>query len=294
MKKLVASLIMFAGLSGVVCYNPVQAAENITVKGSDTMVILGQRHAEEYMKKNKDVAIQVTGGGSGTGIAALLNNTTNLANSSRPIKDVEAKKAMEAGVETTEVKIALDGLAVVVNKENPVRALTMKQILGIYTGHYKNWNEVGGPDQKIMRYSRESNSGTYVFFKEHVLLDRDYAPDCQTMSGTSAVAEAVSRDKWGIGFGGVAYFGKIPELKIVKVKKLANTPAVSPIKEDHSVNYEQIWNGEYPIARYLYIYIAGKPTPAIKQYIDWILGDEGQKIVANIGYVPLQKKSQKP
>ena len=103
-------------------------------------------------------------------------------------------------------------------------------------------------------------------FKEHVLLDRDYAPDCQTMSGTSAVAEAVSRDKWGIGFGGVAYFEKIPELKIVKIKKLANTPAVSPIKEDRSVNYEQIWNGEYPIARYLYVYIAGKTTPAIKKY----------------------------
>jgi len=268
----------------------VKAAESITVKGSDTMVILGQRLAEEYMNKNKDVTIQVTGGGSGTGIAALLNKTTNLANSSRPIKDAEAKKAREAGGEITEVKIAMDGLAVVVNRENSVSELTMKQILGIYTGHYKNWKDVGGPDQKIMRYSRESNSGTYVFFKEHVLLDRDYAPDCQTMSGTSAVAEAVSRDKWGIGFGGVAYFEKIPELKIVKIKKLANTPAVSPIKEDRSVNYEQIWNGEYPIARYLYVYVAGKMTPAIKKYIDWTLGPEGQNIVAKIGYVPLPKK----
>src|SRR3990167_9241839 len=294
MKKFVALLIMFAGLSGVVCYNPAQAAENITVKGSDTMVILGQRLAEEYMNKNKDVTIQVTGGGSGTGIAALLNKTTNLANSSRPIKDAEAKKAREAGGEITEVKIAMDGLAVVVNRGNPVSELTMKQILGIYTGHYKNWKDVGGPDQKIMRYSRESNSGTYVFFKEHVLLDRDYAPDCQTMSGTSAVAEAVSRDKWGIGFGGVAYFEKIPELKIVKIKKLDNTPAVSPMKEDRSGNYEQIWNGISHCPLSLYLYIAGKPTPAIKQYIDWILGDEGQKIVANIGYVPLQKKSQKP
>ncbi len=290
MKKYLASLLIFAWLSGMFCYNFVQAAENITVKGSDTMVILGQRLAEEYMNKNKDVTIQVTGGGSGTGIAALLNKTTNLANSSRPIKDMEAKKAKELGVEITEVKIALDGLAVVVNSENPVNELTMKQILGIYTGHYKNWKEVGGPDQKIMRYSRESNSGTYVFFKEHVLLDRDYAPDCQTMSGTSAVAEAVSKDKWGIGFGGVAYFVKTSELKILKIKKLDSTAPVSPIKEDRSVNYEQIWNEEYPIARYLYIYVAGKPTSTIKKYMDWILGTEGQNIVARIGYVPLPKK----
>ena len=290
MKKYLASLLIFAWLSGMFCYNFVQAAENITVKGSDTMVILGQRLAEEYMNKNKDVTIQVTGGGSGTGIAALLNKTTNLANSSRPIKDMEAKKAKELGVEITEVKIALDGLAVVVNSENPVNELTMKQILGIYTGHYKNWKEVGGPDRKIMRYSRESNSGTYVFFKEHVLLDRDYAPDCQTMSGTSAVAEAVSKDKWGIGFGGVAYFVKTSELKILKIKKLDSTAPVSPIKEDRSVNYEQIWNEEYPIARYLYIYVAGKPTSTIKKYMDWILGTEGQNIVARIGYVPLPKK----
>ncbi len=290
MKRFVKSLMIFSCLYGLSSYHQAKAAESITVKGSDTMVILGQRLAEEYMNKNKDVTIQVTGGGSGTGIASLLNKTTNLANSSRPIKDAEAKKARESGVEITEVKIAMDGLAVVVNRENSVSGLTMKQILGIYTGHYKNWKDVGGPDQKIMRYSRESNSGTYVFFKEHVLLDRDYAPDCQTMSGTSAVAEAVSRDKWGIGFGGVAYFVKIPDLKILKIKKLDTKPAISPLKDDKSINYEQIWNGEYPIARYLYIYIAGKPVPAIKKYLDWILGPEGQEIVTRVGYVPLPKK----
>jgi len=290
MKRFIKSLMIFSCLYGMSSYHQAKAAESITVKGSDTMVILGQRLAEEYMNKNKAVTIQVTGGGSGTGIASLLNKTTNLANSSRPIKDAEAKKARESGVEITEVKIAMDGLAVVVNRENSVSGLTMKQILGIYTGHYKNWKDVGGPDQKIMRYSRESNSGTYVFFKEHVLLDRDYAPDCQTMSGTSAVAEAVSRDKWGIGFGGVAYFTKIPDLKILKIKKLDTKPAVSPLKDDKSINYEQIWNGEYPIARYLYIYIAGKPVPAIKKYLDWILGPEGQEIVTRVGYVPLPKK----
>lgn len=291
MKRIIMSLIMMAiGLSWAHAYHCAEAAENITVKGSDTMVILGQRLAEEYMNKNKDVSIQVTGGGSGTGIAALLNKTTNLANSSRPIKDNETKKTRETGIEITEVKIALDGLAVVVNRENPVNELTMKQLMGIYIGHYKNWKDVGGPNQKIMRYARESNSGTYVFFKEHVLLDKDYAPDCQTISGTSAVAEAVSRDKWGIGFGGVAYFAKIPDLKILKIKKLDTKPAVSPLKDDKSVNYEQIWNGEYPIARYLYIYIAGKPVTAIKKYLDWILGPEGQEIVTRVGYVPLPKK----
>lgn len=290
MKRFIQSLMIVSCLSGVLSYHQAKAAESITVKGSDTMVILGQRLAEEYMKKNKDVTIQVTGGGSGTGIAALLNKTTNLADSSRPIKDAELKKAKDAGIEVAEFKIALDGLAVVVNKENPINELTMKQLMGIYIGYYKNWNEVGGQNKKIVRYSRESNSGTYVFFKEHVLLDKDYAPDCQTISGTSAVAEAVSRDKWGIGFGGVAYFAKIPDLKILKIKKLDTMPAVSPVHDDKSVNYEQIWNAEYPIARYLYIYTAGKPVSAIKKYLDWILGPEGQEIVARVGYVPLPKK----
>lgn len=264
------------------------ASNNITVKGSDTMVVLGQRWAETYMKANPGVTIQVTGGGSGTGIAALLNGTTNLANSSRPIKAEELKKAKEQGKEIQEHKVAFDGLAVVVNKTSPVQQLSLQQIMGIYTGHFNNWKEVGGPDQKILRYCREANSGTYVFFKEHVLADRDYAPDCQTMPGTGAVAEAVSKDPNGIGYGGVSYFENRPELKILAVKKDEASEAVSPVTAEGKVNAAQIRSLQYPISRNLYVYVLGTQTPEIKAYLDWILGEGGQKVVAEVGYVPLK------
>jgi len=193
-----AAFVLAAGMAGPT--TPLAAGDTITVKGSDTMVILSQRWAEEYMKERNDVTIQVTGGGSGTGIAALINGTTTLANSSRPIKPEEKDAAKKNGIDVVEVKTAMDALAVVVNAANPVDHLTMNQIGKIYTGYINNWKQVGGPDKKILRYTRESNSGTYVFFKEHVLNNRDYAADAQTMPGTSAVAEAVSKDPSGIGF----------------------------------------------------------------------------------------------
>ena len=243
------------------------------------------------MKANPSVTIQVTGGGSGTGIAALLNGTTNLANLSRPIKPEEAQKAKEQGKEILENKVAYDGLAVVVSKSNPVQQLSLQQLMGIYTGHFNNWNEVGGPDQKILRYCREANSGTYVFFKEHVLADRDYAPDCQTMPGTGAVAEAVAKDPSGIGYGGVSYFENRPELKIIAVKKDENSEAISPVTAEGKVNSAQIRSLQYPISRHLYVYVLGPTTPETKAYIDWMLSDAGQKVVAEVGYVPLKDLS---
>ncbi len=208
---------------GLIGAAPATAA-NITIKGSDTMVILAQRWAETYMKKNPAVTIQVTGGGSGTGIAALINKTTNLANSSRPIKGEEIAKANANGVDPGEYKVALDGLGVVVHSSNGVKELTLQQVNGIYRGDINDWSEVGGTAGKIIRYCRESNSGTYVFFKEHVLQNGDYAADCQTMPGTSAVAEAVSRDKNGIGYGGVAYFAPIAALRVLSIKKTDSSP----------------------------------------------------------------------
>ena len=263
------------------------AQQTITVKGSDTMVILGQRWAEEYMKQHSDVAIQVTGGGSGTGIAALVNGTTQLANSSRPIKEEERAAAKKNKIDVVEFKTALDGLAVVVNAANPVSELTLKQVGMIYTGYLNNWKQVGGPDQRIIRYSRESNSGTYVFFKEHVLLNRDFAADAQTMPGTSAVAEAVAKDANGVGFGGVAYFATNPRLKILKIKKAEGDAGISPVGVDGRPDYDAVRSGKYPIARYLYVYSAGQPSGAVKGYLDWILGPEGQAIVEKMDYIPL-------
>jgi phosphate transport system substrate-binding protein len=273
-------------LLGLVAVGPAAAA-NITIKGSDTMVILAQRWAETYMKKKPGATIQVTGGGSGTGIAALINKTTNLANSSRPIKGEEIAKANANGVDPGEYKVALDGLGVVVHKDNALKELTMQQVSGIYRGDINDWSEVGGSPGKIIRYCRESNSGTYVFFKEHVLQNGDYAADCQTMPGTSAVAEAVARDPKGIGYGGVAYFAAQPALRVLPIKKTDSTPAVSPLK-DGKPDYEAVWSGEYPIARWLYMYTTGKPSPEEKAYLDWIMGPEGQQVVADIEYIPLK------
>jgi len=252
----------------------------ITVKGSDTMVILGQRWAEEFMKKNKDITIQVTGGGSGTGIAAILNGTTDICNSSRPMKESEKQKLKEKyGTPGVEIKCAIDGLSVYVNKSNPVDSLTLDQLKDIYTGKIKNWKEVGGKDADIVLYSRENNSGTYVYFKEEVLNNSDFHQTTQHIPGTASVVSAIVKDKNGIGYGGIAY-GK--GVKHLKIKKDKETPAYEP-------NAENIKNGNYPISRYLYMYVIKRPTGDLQQYIDWILSQEGQKIVEQVGYIAVKK-----
>ncbi len=255
------------------------AKEVITIKGSDTMVILAQRWAEVYMKKNKDVIIQVTGGGSGTGISALINGTTDICNSSRPMKKEEKIKLKEKyGTPGVEIKVAIDGLSVYVNKNNPINELSLQQIKDIYTGKINNWKEIGGPDAKIIRYSRENNSGTYVYFKDEVLLGEDFHPSSQNLPGTAAVVNAVSKDKYGIGYGGAAYGKGIKELKIKKDK---NSPAYAPTMEN-------IRKGLYPISRYLYMYTRTKPEGATKKFIDWVLSEEGQKVVSQVGYFSIR------
>jgi len=264
-------------------------AGSITVKGSDTMVVMAQRWAEEYMKTHPSVKIQVTGGGSGTGIAALQNGTTDFANSSRKIKSDEKASVEASKRKVFEVAVALDALSVVVNKENPVTTLSLTQVGKIYSGYINNWKQVGGADHAIIRYSRESNSGTYSFVKDEVMKGRDYASDCQTMSGTSEVAEAVSKDKWGIGYGGVAYFAKIPSLRIVSIKKTDDGPAVTPIGADGRPDFDVVYSHSYGLYRNLYMYSGGEPQGEKRAYLDWILGPEGQKIVDEVEYVPLPK-----
>jgi phosphate transport system substrate-binding protein len=255
------------------------AQEKITVKGSDTMVILGQRWAERYMQERKGVVIQVTGGGSGTGISALINGTTDICNSSRPIKESERERLRQRyGSRGVEIKCALDGLSIYVNEANPIRELTLQQIKDIYTGRIRNWSELGGSNQRIILYSRENNSGTYVYFKDEVLLGEDFDARTQNMPGTAAVVNAVSKDRWGIGYGGAAYGKGIRE---VAVRKDASSPAVEPTAGN-------IRTGEYPISRFLYLYVRSRPTGAMKEYIDWILSDEGQSVVTDVGYFPIR------
>jgi phosphate transport system substrate-binding protein len=291
MNKIIKSFIVATGfLSLFAAYNLVFAGQSITVKGSDTVLVLGQRWAEEYMKQHPDLSIQVTGGGSGVGIAALINGTTDIANASRQIKAAEVDKAQKAGYYPEEFAVALDTLAVVVNSQNPIKELTVRQLMGIYTGKYSNWSEVGGENKPIIRYSRESSSGTYQFFKEFILKNQDFAADCQTLQGTSAVTNAVSKDPGGIGYGGAAYFLNQSALHIISVKKDDKSEAVNPVKADGKLDYEAAWSKRYPIWRYLYMYTGFKPRGAIKEYLDWIKSSEGQKIVEEVGYIPLPKK----
>jgi phosphate transport system substrate-binding protein len=253
---------------------------SITLKGSDTMVILGQRWAETYMKLNPGVTIQVTGGGSGTGVAALINGTTDICESSRPMSDKEkAETQAKRSAPAVETKVALDALAVYVNDKSPVTEISVPALRQIYMGETKNWKAIGGPDHAIVLYGRENNSGTYSYFKEHVLETKDFAPATQTLAGTSAVVNAVKGDVYGIGYGGIAY---LEGIRALKVKKDEASPAIAP-------TLETTQNGTYPISRFLYFYTAGPATGTAKKFIDWTVGAEGQKVIGDVGYYPLPK-----
>ena len=273
MKKtiLVLMLLASAGLA---------LAGNISIKGSDTLVRLGQRWAEEYMKTHKDVTIQVSGGGSGTGIAALINGGTDICESSRDMKPQEYENANAKGVKPFRVAVALDGIVVFLNEENPLKELTLQQLRGIYTGSITNWKEVGGSSHVIVLYGRENNSGTYAYFKEKVLENEDYADATQTLPGTSAVVNAVSKDKFGIGYGGIAYEKGV---KAVAVKKDDKTAGVVP-------SMETVVNGTYPISRELYWFFNGTPDGELKNILNWTLSPEGQKLAQETDYVPLPKE----
>jgi phosphate transport system substrate-binding protein len=254
--------------------------DRVTIKGSDTMVILVQRWTEVYPDKT-NVEFQVTGGGSGTGIAALINGTTDICSSSRPIKkDEVAQLEKKFGYKGLEIRVAMDGLAIYVHKSNPVKQLTMEQVKNIFTGKVTNWKDVGGPNKPILLYSRENNSGTYEFFKEHVLNKQDFAASAQHMAGTAALINAVSKDPNGIGFGGAAYAKNIKALPIAKD---ASSKAIA-------ANVASIHTGEYPISRFLYFYLNRKPDGNVKKFIDWVISASGQKVVSEVGYYPIRKK----
>jgi len=254
------------------------APKKITVKGSDTMVILAQKWAEVYMKSHPETVVQVTGGGSGTGISALINGSTDICNASRPMKQSEMDKLKDRYASLgIEIPCAKDGITVYLNESNPVKELSLKQLSGIFSGRIKNWKEVGGPDREIKLYGRENSSGTYVFFKENVV-KTDYAASCQTLPGTAAVVNAVSKDVNGIGYGGAAYAKGVKHCAVKKDDKGAAFLA----------NAETVAKGQYPISRYLYMYVRNRPTGEMKAYIDWILSSEGQKYVTEIGYFPVR------
>ena len=261
------------------CAPPPPDKQNVSMKGSDTMVQLGQKWAEVYMKDHPEANIQVTGGGSGTGIAALINGTTDICQSSRPMKQEEKDSVKkQRNADAVETPVALDALAIYVSKQNPVQSLTIEQARGIFKGEIKNWKDVGGPNAGIVLYGRENSSGTYAYFKEHVLANADFATEYQALPGTAAVINAVVKDVNGIGYGGIGY---ATEVKTVSVAKDASTPPVAP-------SMENVLNNSYPISRQLFWYTAGQPSGAVKQLVDWVLSSTGQNVIEEVGYYPLK------
>ncbi|GEL73474.1 phosphate ABC transporter substrate-binding protein [Myxococcus virescens] len=248
-------------------------AGTVTIKGSDTMVILGQRWAEAFMKKNPNIKVQVTGGGSGVGLAALQNGTTDIAMSSREMKKAEADKLRARyKAPPAQRSVAKDGVTFYVHQGNPVSALTTEQLMKIYVGDITSWKQVGGADAPIVAYSRENSSGTYVFVKDMVLDGEDFAPAIQTLPGTAAVVNAVSKEKNSLGYGGAAYAEGIKELKVKKGN------------EEIAPSADNIKSGKYPLARDLFFYLRAEPTGDIKAFIDFALSPEGQAIVTQVGY----------
>ncbi len=270
--KIILSAILFVSitLSAI--------AQKIVIKGSDTVLPLSQKEAEVFMKKNPNKSITIVGGGSGVGLSALVDNSTDIAMSSRKMKMDERMKLQEAGRGFKEVIIANDALSVIVNPNNKVSKLTREQLEGIFTGKIKNWKDVGGDDMIIVVYSRETSSGTYEFFKEHVMNRKNYASSVLNMPATGAIMQSVSQTKGAIGYVGLAYLSN--EVKDIAVSYDGKTFVNASI--------EAARNKTYPIVRPLYYYYATSKEAAVKPFLDFILSQEGQSIVNQIGYISLK------
>ena len=268
-------------------FNSTFAADknSIQIKGSDTMVNLGQAWAEKYMEENRQEFMAVTGGGSGTGLSSLISGTCDIAMSSRNIKEKEILLAKQKGINPYETKVALDGLAVVVNPKNPVSKLTVEQLAGIFTGRVTNWKEVGGNDQKIVILSREVNSGTHVYFKEHILRKgnpngkEEFAPSALLLPSSQAIADEVANNPSAIGYYGMGYISA--KQKPVAVAKDEKSDYVAPA-------IENVLNGKYPISRPLFLYTNGLPQGLVKKFIDFCLSKQGQEIVLKTDFVPIK------
>jgi len=265
--------------------------KTIQIKGSDTMINLVQVLAEEYMGQNPGTALAVLGGGSGTGVSALINRTTIIADASRDFSEKEFAQAWEKGVKPRAFVIAIDGLSIVVNAKNPLDRLTMAQVGALYRGEVKNWKALGGPNTAVSLYGRQSNSGTYVFLQEHVLNKQNYSTDMKEMNGNAQIVESILQDEAGIGYVGVGYVydqnGKIRQgLKVLNISKDPKSPAFSPLDKAN------IDSGKYPISRPLFQFTDGKPGADAAKFIMFETGPEGQKIVEREGFFtisPAQK-----
>ncbi|MDO8683086.1 MAG: PstS family phosphate ABC transporter substrate-binding protein [Armatimonadota bacterium] len=280
---LIAIALIVAVISAGCARRTAKSDNAIDIKGSDTMVSLGQTWAQDFMKKDSGVRISVTGGGSGTGIAALINGSTDVAQASREMTSEEIEQAKKAGREPKEIPVALDALTVVVNPANPVKQLTIDQLSNIFTGKITNWSQVGGRNQKIVALSRERNSGTHVYFLEHVVRrgnakgPEEFAPSILMLPSSQTIAEEVTGNPAAIGYFGLGWLDRSKQ-KPLAIAQAKGKPYVEP-------SVETATSGEYPISRKLYLYTIGEPKGNIKKFVDFTLSKEGRKIVEEAGFV---------
>jgi len=292
-KRLAVSLAVLAALSFTACGRGNSSRKVIQNKGSDTLVNVAQAWAEEYKKVDPSIAVAVTGGGSGTGISALINGTVDLANASRKMKQREIAAAQKNGITPVEHTVGFDALAVYVHKDNPIESISIAQLAEIYGEHGKtvNWDQIGitvpgAKDNEIVRASRQNNSGTYVYFKGAVLgKKREYKLGSLDMHGSKDVVDLVAKTPGAIGYSGLAY--ATDHVKLVPVTAEDGQPAIAP-------SVDTAIDGTYPIARPLFMYTRGEPTGAVKTYLDWILSDAGQKIILDKGYAPVRTLGAEP
>ena len=274
----------YAGFLVLISCGP-RDVETVVIRGSDTEVNLVLVLAEEYMNSNEQVSIAVTGGGSGTGIAALINKKTDIANSSREFSKAETDLAAARNVELRPITFAMDALCFITHESLGIQALNLAEIRKIFTGQATNWSEFGGPDRKISLYGRQSNSGTFIYIQQEVL-GSDYSRRMKQMNGTSQIIEGIRNDLGGIGYVGIGYVvdkagNSMQGINILAIQGENQNQPVSPL------NTENIINGTYPISRPLYQYIDGKPSGALKDFLMFELSKRGQEIISENGYFPI-------
>ena len=269
--KKIALLLAALGLTAAACAQK--------LKGSDTLLPLAQKAAENYSEKKPSAHVTVTGGGSGVGLSSLREGTTDIAMASRRIKFDERVRMQQAGRPVEELTVAFDALAVIVHPSNPVSRLTREQLEGIFRGKITNWKQVGGEDRQIVVYSRETSSGTYEFFKESVLKHRNYMPAVLSMPATGAIIQSVSQTPGAIGYVGLAYLN--PEVKALAVSYDGGGSYVDP-------TFDNARSKSYPIVRPLYFYYTKSNEAAVRPLVDYLTSDEGQAMVASIGFIPIR------
>jgi phosphate transport system substrate-binding protein len=254
-------------------------ADTVTIKGSDTMVILAQRWIEHYKSTHPDAVLQLTGGGSETGIAALTNGTTDIAAASRPMTAGEVTRAeARHGQHIEQIPVAYDALAIIVHESNPVDALTLPDLARVFRGDVHDWQELGGRDAPIALYGRDHNSGSWAFLRHQVLHDEDFSLDVLNLVGTASIVDSVTKDPNGIGYGGIAYAAGLKNLR------LANESGATPV----AATVENVRNGSYPLSRQLWFHVAKPYDDDVASFLAWVLSPAGQGVVGEVGFYPLQ------